>query len=551
MSYLEKVKEGKKAIWPYDKTLPNEYKYKDPEMDGYVFVGWKFNNQPPFYPNPNNESENPFGPINSDTVIQGILDIPNEIAIDINPSVSEISSNGRTIDVTYYLKTNHNYQINRGLNFEFVDTDQSWYEEGNVYFVDSTVRRTITILPNHTDEERVFTFKVSLGNLENEITLTQKARQESEECEPIVENTTGATTLALKMFGVDTEGSVFVGYTSNTYDIYYNCGSTLVGLLNKNNTGGLVKENSRISTIDEYAIMTKMPQYYGSIALTSPFTTTYTITTVNNSSKIVTLNYKGFIDENNLILLRGSIANKAIRVPCNGFNGKISIAQYPYDYSSDSLSNDPKMVYMSLIDGNFSIHGISQNTISYDGFDGELTNLPNSSIDYNFIYEIQPNDMCDYKLFVVYFTNIQTIEDGAINPLSTIYGTKQTDKSCVMLQFIQEYDVRNRIYYEPFNPNNTKSNYPSNFDDKYNETQSGNYKYHSWFETCSSKTLTENSFTLNLANGAYHIAYPVNDFDYTLSNLGTTVIDNYIWGDKSYTIIEVTNIQNITFTKNS
>lgn len=545
MPHIEYVKEGQKARWPYDKNEHTE-PYVEPSREGYVFIGWKFNDKEPFYPNTENESENPFGPINSNTEIQGILDIPNEIVISVTPNISEIGSEGRTIDVTYYLRTNHDYKVNRNLVFAFIDTDQSWYEEGNVYFVDSTVRRTITILPNTSQEQRAFTFKVSFQNIENEITLIQKTRQESDECQPIVENTTGATALALKMFGVDTEGHVFIGYTSDTYDINYNCGSTLVGVLDKNNTGGLIVQDYRTSIIDEYAIMTKLPKYYGQM-VQATYDTTYTIETVNDANKLVTINYHGFVDEDNLILLRGSVANRAIRIPCDGFSGTVSIAQYPYDYSSDSLSNDPKLVFMKLVDGNFSAYGITQDTFTYDGFEGHFESWSNSAIDYNFTYNIQPNDMCDYKLFIVYITNYQSVSDGAINPQGAIYGTQQTDESCVMLQFIQEYDVKNRIYYGQYISNDK---YPTNFDDKYNETSSTNYTYNAWFETCSSKTLTQNEFNINLdANTSYYIAYPKNDFDYQVTYEGATIStlrNGYMWGSKSYMLIKVTSGETTT-----
>ena len=552
----QKVKDGQKARWPYMSD------YSEPQREGYAFIGWKFNNnvfRPPF----NDETTNPFGPIKQDTEIYSVWD--KVVGLNVTSSQTTITSGSNLIEIEYWGNTLNGLIFANNINVEFIDVTQEGkqsiqYQDNGDTFVSNKIKKSIQILPNSTTEQRYLKLRVIFDNLKSSIVeIIQDAKQESEECQPITENTTGTTTLSMRLFGVDTNKNVFLGYSASTYDIYYNCGSTFIGLLEKNNTGGLVMQNSRMGNIDDFAVMTKLPTYYGNFNQVE-YTSTYTIKTVKNSTtnNTITINYKGIVDEDNLMLLRGSITSKAIRVPCSGLNGTISISQYPYDYISDFFNSGMKIIFMTVLDGNFTSYDIEGNTFSYEDsitglptFEGDMEIWSNSAIDYDFTYNISSNDTCGYRFFVVYCSNHKSAAEGAITPQ---YGTKQTDDSCIMLQFIQEFDVKNRIYYGYYVPDTNKM-YPFDFDDRYYETSSDNYKFHSFFETCGSKTLTENTFSVNSNNYSYAIAYPNNDFDYGVSYdntaTETTLTDNYTWGDKTYTIKLIENAPNITFTKNT
>ena len=154
-------------------------------------------------------------------------------------------------------------------------------------------------------------------------------------------------------------------------------------------------------------------------------------------------------------------------------------------------------------------------------------------------YNIDKNTKGDYKYHIIILSNT------TVNPERFSYGFDGMLSHSTMLHFVQEYRVKNRVYYgNGFISHKT-------FDDKYNVTQSEEYYYHSWFETCSSKILTEDSFTINIF--ATTVAYPNSNFDYviTTSNGDELEIlsDNYTWGEETYTIVKLPTRNKAIFTK--
>lgn len=541
----ELVTDGGYANWP------NESTYVEPVKDGEALIGWDYDWE--------------IEPITEDKTIQAIWE---PVIINISVNNSQVSYEGETIEISYWASTTHsNVMLPNGVELQTVsiqgETPISYTEE-SVSIVDGKNVKTIRINQNMLQSNRYLRLKAvttKYGGMEstNTIVITQDASEiTTETCQPIVENSTGNTTLSMRIFGSDTYGNVFFGYKSDNgeYDVYFNCGQTFLGVLEKNNTGGLTASETKISIIDDFALIFKLPSYYG-VFNPVDYTSTYTITTKNNSSVKNIVRYQGKVDENNTLLLRDCLSNRAIRIPSDGYSSVAKMSQYPYEYASDYFYVDPKMSIMTYINGTFSTLNQNQTSFSFNGFSGELSSNQESGIDYNFAYTIQPNDTCDFKVYMAYFSNYQKVSDGLINIQDSLFGTKKTDEKCVMLQFVQEYDVPNRIYYGYYGlPDKTSdtSKYPSKFDDKYSETSSTAYTYHAWFETCSSKVLTENT-TIATNNTYYYIvAYPNDDFEYSVSfdsnSTQTTLRSSYMWGNKSYKVVRLETTSNIIFTRN-
>lgn len=363
-------------------------------------------------------------------------------------------------------------------------------------------------------------------------------------CPPITENTTGTTSLDVKLCGVDTNENLYINNTiqGNTYISFVACGTMLINFV-KNNTGGIIINGSNSYSLidDEYMLVVNRSSFGNWSAGSGSgggFSSDFTIYPNNDNSITTTLKFRGGNDEEQDLLLYGAIVNKAIRVPYKGIDGKISITQYPYNFTSPFFFEDPKLYFIeNIVEDNNNI--VSINDFSHfqiGNFNGSFYNT-NSVLDYMLEYEIEENDTCDYKHHVVCLST----KDLNNNSSLIIHFP------CVVLHFIQEYNVRNRIYYS----SEYLFYHVERFDDKYNETQSNDYQYHCWFETCSSKILLED--TINM-NSCLLIAYPNSeDFEYEFSisgNYHEVLSTNYMWGEKTYTIIKNDYKRPITFTKN-
>ena len=371
--------------------------------------------------------------------------------------------------------------------------------------------------------------------------------------EPIVENNTGTTTLKLLQYGVDTSAKLRLAAdfdkAESTSKIWaFSCAGSVYAEFSKNNTGGINVNASNIknySMVDDYGIIFQRTLGYGTWqggdTTSSSYSRTIDVSPTNDSSIIRHVELKGYVDENNNILLRGDIVNKAIRVPSSGISGNIEFWQYPYTFDSVFYYTNPIMTYITKTGNTQLTKTVSvDNALNTNGFVGSFDNI-NNSISYNLNYAIGNNNTGDYKYHIV-------IINSKGNPISvtSLYGLNASHVNIVMLHFIQEYKVKNRIYYG-YGFTVSKA-----FDDNYNETSNDAYSYHSWFETCSSKILTENSFTLELNED--YVAYPNSvyfEYNFGVTNGGTVEVikNNYSWGDETYTIVRIPSDNKAIFTR--
>lgn len=373
--------------------------------------------------------------------------------------------------------------------------------------------------------------------------------------DPIIENNTGTTSLKLLQYGVDTKGKFRLAAdfdkTTSTSKIWaFSCAGSVYAEFEKNNTGGINVTASNIknySMVDDYGIIFQRTLGYGNwqggTTDSNSYSRSIDVSPKNDTSIVRHVDMKGYIDENNNILLRGEIANKAIRIPSSGMGGKIETWQYPYTFDSLFYYTDPKMTYVTKTGATELTGTVATNgSINVSGFNGSLENINDNSISYRFNYTIDRNNTGDYKYHIVVIDS----KGNALSTSSNLYGTNSTHSNVVMLHFIQEYKVKNRIYYGyGFTAAKT-------FDDKYNETNSDSYMYHSWFEVCSSKILMGNSVTLELNDD--YVAYPNSlsfEYNFGLTNGGTVEIvkNNYRWGDDLYTIVKIPSGNKAIFTK--
>jgi len=156
----EKVNEGQKARYPYSDE------YETPQKQGYVFDGWKFNGQvmhPPF----NDETQNPFGPINGDTNITAVWDKIDSLHCETTRYTltcdGEDLREDRTL-VSYWLSTVSGKTIAEGVEIEpVVDSDVEQYP---IYIISGDDRvengkniRALFVAPNEDSHEKYYKFK--------------------------------------------------------------------------------------------------------------------------------------------------------------------------------------------------------------------------------------------------------------------------------------------------------------------------------------------------------------------------------------------------------
>ena len=376
-------------------------------------------------------------------------------------------------------------------------------------------------------------------------------------CEPIVENNTGTTSLEMFLFGVDTD-SYFsfgkkiegrnVGYIQ-PFIISFNTCQSMFALVKKNNTGGINKEGMAISEIDDYGMLLMTPDSFDRFGRGE--SSNVTISTVNDENVKVLIKKDKRLDEDQRILLRNCFVNKAFRIPCDGFSGKIQIKQYPMTFDSEIFNRDVDLFFATNNGEDFSMNMIRGNTISEDGFSGQIISFENSNIDYTFEYNVSSNETCEYKHYMVVFSNVA---DNSIARLT--YGGNCMSRESSVLHLIQEPKVKNRIYYSTHTPYFRESSNiidSRKFDDNYNETGENRYAYNYFFETCDSKILTEDEFTLyKNTDLIWFVAIPddeFSEFDYTFTAYDSR--DNvvvlqwpiaYTWGERKYKLYTMSSI---------
>ena len=368
--------------------------------------------------------------------------------------------------------------------------------------------------------------------------------------EPITENTSGTPSLILRQYGLSTDNNFRLAAnfdkSSNTYKAWpFSTAGIVYAEFEKNNTGGVTvtTNQSDYSMVDDYGVFFTRARGYGSwqggSTNSASYGGTYTFSTVNDTSIKRTVTYNGRTDEDNQILLRGEIVSKALRIPSSGYDGSIQLWQYPYYFDTNIFYKDPSVLYITKVNNQELSVTSFDNNISADGIIATFENINDNSLDYQLTYNIDKNTKGDYKYHIIILSN------NTVNPERFSYGFDGMLSYSTMLHFVQEYRVKNRVYYgNGFISHKT-------FDDKYNVTQSEEYYYHSWFETCSSKILTEDSFTINIF--ATTVAYPNSNFDYVITTSNGEELEilnsNYTWGDETYTIVKLPNNNKAIFTK--
>lgn len=360
--------------------------------------------------------------------------------------------------------------------------------------------------------------------------------------DPITENTEGATSLKLRQYGISTSGNFrlaadFDASANLSHLWYFSSAGSTYAEFEKNNTGGINVTGllQYYSLVDDYGIIFKRTSGYGTwqggTMGANSFGAQIYVSPVNDSSISRYTQLTSDTDENNVILLRGQIVNKAIRIPYSGYSGTLQTDQYPYTFDSAMYYIDPSVTYITKTNST-TLQGTAftnNSSINVNGFNAQFSGVNDTCIDYKLTYNIARNDTGDYKYHIVFF-------GPSLDVMSNFYGRNVSSTRSVMVQFIQEYNVKNRVYYgKGFN---------GSFDDKYNETPLAIYKYNAWFESCSSKILMGNDDILINHFNIDYVAYPNSeDFEYTfgLMNEGDVEVldNNYMWGNKSFTIVSV------------
>lgn len=450
---------------------------------------------------------------------------------DINPNnwpmaLYAVWQNGT--DITYYTvsfyESDENTLISRMMVQENQFATAPSGHENSEWYVVGDVTKTPIDLSTTPITSHMSLAEISQTQITHDVrwlSLMEDEEQIDEYCEPLEENKTGVTSLILMETYVNTNGYI-VFNNKDTYQYRDMSGAICYfTYFKKNNTGGItISDSSYGSLIDDYGAFIYRTNSYGnwSGGYDNDWSSDLTITTVNSETVQRTLTLNGGVDEDNSLLLRGDMVSKAMRIPCDGYDGAIEISKYPYTFDSDLFFNSLKITYIEDLIGEKNVINVEGETFEDNGISCVLEEQGDTNLDNILRYNISSNNGCDYKHHVIcvgdkHFTN---------NTFSN---------ACVMLHFVQEYKVRNRIYY------GTGFLQYKTFDDKYSVNNSSQYQYHSWFETCSSKILMndEEPFT-----DYGMLAYPNGeDFEYEFVHLNRieTISTNYMWGNQSFTIV--------------
>ena len=374
--------------------------------------------------------------------------------------------------------------------------------------------------------------------------------KEEEYCDPNnAENPGSNTRFRIKMYGIDGSGYLSLPSTSEdgrTYTIRMGGPCSIYCYLYRENTNGFTVDGQidRVSLIDdESAFFFNKYNSWG----TGGSERLVTFET-NNNNRFTHVRLLIDTDEDNSLLFHipkdltnisertnGElyVFNKSIRIPYNGYGGLTELISFPVNFESDYFFTLPKITCITFEKGkeNPQYYDIENNTFEIDGLSGNI-DYGETNLSYTLSYMVKKNDTCDYKFYSI------SLSDGYVR-------RNNTYPNCAQLTFVQEYKVKNRIYYGDGFYNN------KNYDDNWRINNSDTYKYHSWFETCSSKILVDDSVEVTLSDSKL-IAYPSNDFDYEVEfplRL-ELVAEDYMWGDRSYNIYRQRGtINKFTFNK--
>lgn len=153
--YNESIRNGEKARWPYDTSLPLSERYNTvmnsvkQAKNGYLFEGWRYNGT--IYKEPfQNEETNPFGPINEDIEIMAMWSRIFVYCVRI-PNVA-VPYSGGNVSVTYYAVVG-NQVINTNQVTLIVDsTTDASYTRGSDSVYNSLRQCTFTVNQNSSHD---------------------------------------------------------------------------------------------------------------------------------------------------------------------------------------------------------------------------------------------------------------------------------------------------------------------------------------------------------------------------------------------------------------
>lgn len=345
--------------------------------------------------------------------------------------------------------------------------------------------------------------------------------------------------------------------------------SIAILILENSNTGGIVTNptyyNSNnfswVSHIDDHAFIAAFSASYGNWLgdqQGAGSTYNYTFSAANNSEISSKLTISRYLNETPWSLINGTTKSRAFRVAHTARSGSCSITLHPYHYAAQDYlcpmallpieknnngewyKKDEYTEYTNhyqVIDNNVVVFdaAIRKATLN-EVFDKSTYGNAESPVDYKLNYSIANNNTSEYRDYV--FAIGQVGEYSGMSHFGELY----MDSECI-IHIIQEPYAKNRVYYGRL--------FPGDFSD---QSYSVSTRYHSFFETCSSKVLIEDYSIITAVSSAtygYLIAYP-NDLEYdVVQTSGRYIVQSsqYIWGDRAYTILKCTQAGKVTFNK--
>lgn len=177
--YTEKVVSGDNARWPYDTSADPSYNAvmnllkQQKQTDGFLFAGWKFNNElhsEPF----NNENDNPFGPIESDGV--EITAMWNQIFVFCVADKETVSYEGESVDIRFYAVVGNQIINNSEVTLVIESQTTVTYTTSAATTDGNWKKQTFVINPNQTTETKTLTLYAEYKGVKSEtVVITQTA----------------------------------------------------------------------------------------------------------------------------------------------------------------------------------------------------------------------------------------------------------------------------------------------------------------------------------------------------------------------------------------